>query len=126
MGVIGVAPETNLYAQKILDSTGSGSSGNIIAAIDWAIATHDDGIDSNEIQIISMSPGSDSGTETLNSACTLAYEHGILLVAAVFFIFSVSNYFIETSHGLIPRTSSTYALKISATLHAWAMQPPGV
>lgn len=82
IGVIGVAPEANLYALKILDSTGSGSSSNIIAAIDWAIATHDDGIDSNDIQIISMSLGSDSGTETLDSACTLAYEHGILLVAA--------------------------------------------
>ncbi|MDD3247618.1 MAG: S8 family serine peptidase [Methanosarcina sp.] len=83
-GVIGVAPEANLYALKILDSTGSGDSSDLIAAIDWAIATHgDDGDDLNDIQIISMSLGSDSGLESLNSVCTEAYyTHGILLVAA--------------------------------------------
>ena len=82
IGVIGVAPEANLYALKILDSKGSGSSSNLIAAIDWAINTYDDGIDSNEIQIISMSLGSNLGDSALEEVCSEAYEHGILLVAA--------------------------------------------
>lgn len=83
IGVIGVAPEANLYALKILDSTGRGSSSNLIAAIEWAIDTHgNDGNNSNDIQIISMSLGSDSGTPALDSICTAAYDSGILLVAA--------------------------------------------
>ncbi|KAF5409976.1 MAG: Tk-subtilisin [Candidatus Methanocomedens sp.] len=35
-GVIGVSPEVNLYALKVLDASGSGSYSNIISAIDWA------------------------------------------------------------------------------------------
>jgi subtilisin/minor extracellular protease Epr len=82
IGVIGVAPEANLYSLKILDSTGSGSSSNLIAAIDWAIQTRYDQNPSNNIQIISMSLGSDNGVTALESACSKAYDSGILLVAA--------------------------------------------
>lgn len=84
IGVIGVAPAANLYALKILDNTGSGSSSNLIAAIEWAIDTHTtDSDNSNDIQIISMSLGSNSGDLTLQAECSKAYyDYGILLVAA--------------------------------------------
>lgn len=82
IGVIGVVPETNLYALKILDSTGSGSSSNLIAAIEWAIDTRKDENYSNDIQIISMSLGSNNGVLALQSECSKAYDYGILLVAA--------------------------------------------
>ena len=82
IGVIGVAPEANLYSLKMLDSTGSGYSSDLIAAIEWAIQTHEDADSANDIQIISMSLGSDSGVTALETACSQAYAHGILLVAA--------------------------------------------
>lgn len=83
IGVIGVAPEANLYALKILDSTGSGSSSDLIAAIEWAIDTHKDTDQSNDIQIISMSLGSNLGDLSLQGECSKAYyDYGILLVAA--------------------------------------------
>jgi len=83
IGVIGVAPEANLYALKILDSTGSGSSSDLIAAIEWAIDTHKDTDQSNNIQIISMSLGSNLGDLSLQGECSKAYyDYGILLVAA--------------------------------------------
>ncbi len=82
IGVIGVAPEANLYSLKMLDNTGSGYSSDLIAAIEWAIQTHDDANSANDIQIISMSLGSDSGLTALETACSQAYAHGILLVAA--------------------------------------------
>lgn len=81
-GVIGVAPHANLYAYKILDSSGSGSTSNLIAAIEMAIQTHNDNDPSNNIQIISMSLGAPSGTLSLKNECTKAYKSGILLVAA--------------------------------------------
>jgi subtilisin len=37
-GVVGVAPGTKLYAVKVLDSTGSGSTSSVICGIDWVTA----------------------------------------------------------------------------------------
>lgn len=74
IGVVGVAPEANLYALKALDSSGSGYTSDIIAAINWAR--------NNGIQIISMSLGSNYDDPALHETCYLAYSEGILLVAA--------------------------------------------
>ncbi len=74
IGVIGVAPEVELYGLKVMDSSGSGSTSDVTAAIDWAIE--------NNIQIISMSLGTDYNSVTLGTACDRAYNEGILLVAA--------------------------------------------
>ena len=74
IGVIGVAPEVSLYAVKVLDNTGSGWVSDVIAGIEWAIT--------NEMQIISMSLGSDSDNEALHTACDKAYGAGVLVVAA--------------------------------------------
>ncbi len=82
IGVIGVAPEANLYSLKVLDSTGSGYISDVIAAIEWAIETRKDTDTSNNIQIISMSLGSNSGVTAYETACSQAYNSGILLVAA--------------------------------------------
>jgi subtilisin len=82
IGVIGVAPEANLYSLKVLDSTGSGYISDVIAAIEWAIETRKDTDTSNNIQIISMSFGSNSGVTAYETACSQAYNSGILLVAA--------------------------------------------
>jgi subtilisin/minor extracellular protease Epr len=82
IGVISVAPEANLYSLKMLDSTGSGYISDLIAAIEWAIETRKDTDTSNDIQIISMSLGSNSGVTALETACSQAYYSGILLVAA--------------------------------------------
>jgi subtilisin len=73
-GYRGVAPDIELYHCKVLDAKGSGSFGNIAAAIDWA-RTH--GMD-----IISMSLGGGSGSATLQQACDAAWYAGILVVAA--------------------------------------------
>ena len=82
IGVIGVAPEANLYSLKMLDSKGSGYISDLIAAIEWAIETRKDADTSNDIQIVSMSLGSNSGVTALETACSQAYDSGILLVAA--------------------------------------------
>jgi subtilisin/minor extracellular protease Epr len=82
IGVISVAPEANLYSLKMLDSTGSGYISDLIAAIEWAIETRKDTDTSNDIQIISMSLGSNSGVTALETTCSQAYYSGILLVAA--------------------------------------------
>ena len=76
-GVIGVAPEAWLYAVKVLNQYGDGYYGyasDIAAGIEWAIV--------NDMQVISMSIGSNSYSESIKSACDAAYESGIIVVAA--------------------------------------------
>ena len=74
IGVVGVAPKANLYAVKVLDSSGSGYVSDIVAGIDWAI--------DHNINIINMSLGSSSYSSLLKEEVDMAYSKGILLVAA--------------------------------------------
>ncbi len=73
-GLIGVAPKVQLYAVKVLDSAGSGTSSNVAAGIDWAA--------SNGMNIASLSLGSSTASTTIQTAGQNAYAAGVLLVAA--------------------------------------------
>jgi subtilisin len=73
-GVVGVAPKAHLYAVKVLDSTGSGYTSNVVAGINWAIA--------NGMNVISMSLGSPYTSTLLQTACNNAQAAGIVVVAA--------------------------------------------
>ncbi|MFC1980298.1 S8 family serine peptidase [Chloroflexota bacterium] len=70
-GVVGVAPEVELYALKVLDSDGNGSFFNVIAALDWATGNNPDGI---ICQITNNSYGSsDYPGDLVELAFDLAY-----------------------------------------------------
>ena len=73
IGVVGVAPEAELYAVKVLDGAGFGTEDWIIAGIEWAV--------SNGVDVINMSlTGPDR--QGLREACERARSAGVLLVAA--------------------------------------------
>lgn len=74
LGVIGVAPQAELYAIKVLDQYGNGDYSDVIAGIEWAI--------SNNLNILNMSLGGTKGSKTLEKAVDNAYNSGILLVAS--------------------------------------------
>ncbi|PYZ96451.1 peptidase S8 [Alteribacter lacisalsi] len=74
LGVIGVAPEADLYAVKVLSNAGSGSIAGIAEGIEWSI---DNGMD-----IINMSLGASQGSSILEQFSNLAYDEGLLVVAA--------------------------------------------
>ncbi len=71
---IGVAPDVNLYAVKVLDKTGEGLVSSIIAGIDWAM--------SHNIDIINISLGAPQDSKSLKNIIDKAYDNGILIVAA--------------------------------------------
>jgi len=73
-GVVGIAPDSDLYALKALDSTGTGYNSDIIKAIDWSIENHMD--------IINMSLGGSDESYAFQQAIDKAYNSGILIVAA--------------------------------------------
>jgi len=73
-GVKGVAPDSSLYAVKALDSTGNGYTSDIISGIDWAME--------NNMDIVSLSLGSNQSSMALQNAVDSAYSKGLLVVAA--------------------------------------------
>lgn len=74
IGVVGVAPDVQLYAVKVLDKNGLGTLSNVIDGIDWSIT--------NNMDIINLSLGNLSGSDGLQSVVDRAYQNGILLVGA--------------------------------------------
>lgn len=73
-GVIGQAPDATLHAVKVLDKRGSGSFADIADGVRY---TADQGWD-----VINMSLGGSSGTQTLKDACQYAYDNGVLIIAS--------------------------------------------
>jgi subtilisin family serine protease len=74
IGVVGVAPEVQLYAVKVLNAAGSGWLSDIIEGFQWCI--------DNQIKVINMSFGSDGTNLSEQEAITTTYNAGITLVAA--------------------------------------------
>lgn len=75
IGVIGVAPESQLYSIKIFTNDGSASVGGITEGIEWAVV--------NNMAVLHMSPLGVTNSSTIENACSYAYNAGLLLVAPV-------------------------------------------
>lgn len=73
-GVLGVSPDVDLYAVKVLGADGSGTISGIAQGIEWTI--------DNDIDIANMSLGSSSGSSALEIAANNANNAGVLLIAA--------------------------------------------
>jgi subtilisin len=63
-GVVGVAPGARLWAVRVLNDNGHGSTSTVLCGIDWVTATRTDSDPSNDIAVANMSiggKGSDDG-----------------------------------------------------------------
>ena len=74
-GVVGVAPGARLWALKVLDATGAGTTADVIAGINY-VAAH-----STQIAVANMSLGG-SFSQSLNTAVTACVQKGVVMVAA--------------------------------------------
>jgi len=74
IGVVGVAPEANLYAVKVLDRRGSGYLSDVIEGLDWAVA--------NGMQVVNMSLGTSAYNKSFEDAVKKVNAAGITQVAA--------------------------------------------
>nr|WP_240903876.1 S8 family serine peptidase [Chengkuizengella sediminis] len=73
-GVVGVAPDADLYAVKVLDAEGNGTYAQVIEGIQWAI--------DNKVDIISISFGGTDYSQSLHEVIQDVEEEGILILAA--------------------------------------------
>jgi len=74
----GVAPGAELYAAKVLDANGSGSSDDVIAGIEWCAGQQD-------VDVINLSlgiAGSSDGTDLVSQAVDAAVNNGKVVVVA--------------------------------------------
>lgn len=74
IGVLGVAPNVDIFGVKVADTTGTGYTSSVIQGIEWAIE--------HEIDIINMSFVSSQYSEILHEAIIKARSEGILIIAA--------------------------------------------
>ena len=95
IGVVGVAPEAHLYAVKVFNTAGKAYESDVIAGIEWSMGEWLD-LDGNgkidkgpfgseegvTVDVINMSIGSPSSSESLMIVCDVAYAAEIVLVAA--------------------------------------------
>ena len=72
--VIGVAPEAELYAVKVLDGQGRGYLSGIISGIEWCVK--------NNMNVLNMSLGGPDDNQSFHDAITAAYKAGVAIVAA--------------------------------------------
>ncbi len=73
-GIVGVAPDVDLYAVKVISAEGKGYTSSVIQAIDWAI--------DQQMDIINISFTSVEYSESLQKAIQTAHDKGILIFAA--------------------------------------------
>lgn len=74
IGVVGVAPDANLYSVKVLNYDSTGTAGDIAAGLEWCLF--------NDIQIVNMSLGASEDSISIRRICDILYNSGILLIAA--------------------------------------------
>ena len=78
VGVVGVAPEARLYALKVMNSSGGGSLSDVIAGIQWATGLNG----GTKVDIINMSLGTCSDSQSLRDAVSAVCAAGVLVVAS--------------------------------------------
>lgn len=74
IGVVGVAPDSQLYAVKVLNEKGLGHVSEIVSGIEWSIT--------NNMDIINLSLSTTHDSLVLRNVVNKAYQNGILVVAS--------------------------------------------
>jgi subtilisin family serine protease len=74
IGVVGVGPNIDLYAIKVLNASGSGYLSDVIEGLDWAVT--------NGMKVVNMSLGTSQDVQSFHDAITNAYNAGVVIVAA--------------------------------------------
>jgi len=72
-GIVGVAPDTTIYAVKVSDHSGVGGWRHLIAGLSWCLY--------HNIQVVNLSIGDARAPAAVRSMCATAARRGLFLVA---------------------------------------------
>lgn len=74
-GAVGVAPDCDLYSLRVLNDAGSGTTDDILAAVNWAVE--------HNLDVINLSLGRSTDMGSIAEATfQAAYDSGLVIVAA--------------------------------------------
>jgi len=107
VGIVGVAPDANVIALKVLNALGYGLLSDTIRALDWCIA--------NGVDVVNLSLGMERPSAALKRAVDKTYASGILIVSAA------GNFGTEDGEG----DTVEYPAKYESTIAVSAVQPDG-
>ncbi len=79
IGVVGVAPEVNIWIAKVLDRSGNGTDETVAAGVDWILRKKKE-VGGNWIMSLSLGAANDSSIDRESFARAIA--EGVLVVAA--------------------------------------------
>ena len=91
VGVVGVAPGARLWAVRVLDRFGEGSTAELICGVDWVTATRTDADSGNDIEVANLSLGGfgeddgrcgSAGGDVLHRAICRSVAAGVTYVVA--------------------------------------------
>ncbi|WP_203363522.1 S8 family serine peptidase [Bacillus sp. REN10] len=74
IGVVGIAPQAQLYSIKVLDKNGIGTISTVMAGIEWGIQ--------QKLDILNISITASDYDEALERMIKRAYDSGLIIVAA--------------------------------------------
>jgi subtilisin len=74
IGVVGVGPNIDLYAIKVLNAAGTGYLSDVIEGLDWAVE--------KGMQVVNMSLGASQDVQSFHDAIINTYNAGVTIVAA--------------------------------------------
>mgnify|MGYP002507981076 CR=1 FL=1 len=74
IGIIGVAPEAELYAIKVIGESGLGNQSDVVQGIEWAME--------KKLDILNLSITTTKKSTVMEAALNDAYQQGLILVAA--------------------------------------------
>ncbi len=101
-GVVGVAPDAEIVAVKVLDSSGSGAISWIIDGIDWVIANKD----SYSIEVANMSFGGYGTSDALHTAIQNLYNAGVTIAVSAGNSRMDASYFIPAAYAEVLCTTA--------------------
>lgn len=116
IGVVGVAPNAQIYALKVLDKSGSGYISDIISALNWSVT--------NGIQVVNMSLGTTVDVQSFHDAITAAENAGVIEVAAAGNSGPGANTVLYP--GAYPEVIAVAATDSSDSVPSWSSRGPQV
>jgi subtilisin len=117
-GVVGVAAGTRVFAAKVLNAAGSGTTSQVVCGIDWVTSTRSDADPANDIAVANMSLGG-GGPRVAPCATTTDPEHRAIcrsVAAGVTYVVAAGNDGWDFDYAATPDVPAAYpeVLTVSA------------